>query len=55
VDGENILVSGVILNMCPTKVPTPGGAIFINEGLARFRWGELTGHGISEQWHSVSL
>ena len=54
-EGEDIRVTGEMVNMCPTKVPAPGGAIFINEGLARYQWGDKTGYGISEQWHAVSL
>ena len=54
-EGEDIHITGQMINMCPTKVPAPGGAIFINEGLARYQWGDKTGYGISEQWHVVSL
>ena len=43
-----------MLSVCPTKIPFPGGAIFVNEGLAEFRWGERTGFGIAEHWHAVS-
>jgi hypothetical protein len=53
-EGEDIRITGEMVNMCPTKVPSPGGAIFINEGLARYQWGDKTGYGISEQWHLVS-
>lgn len=54
-EGEEIYITGKVLNMCPTKVPAPGGAIFINEGQAQYQWGEKTGYGISEQWHVVHL
>lgn len=54
-EGEEIHITGEMINMCPTKVPAPGGAVFINEGLARYQWGDKTGYGISEQWHVVSL
>ena len=54
-EGESIEITGKVLNVCPTKVPMPGGATFINEGLTEFRWGERTGYGIAEHWHAVSL
>jgi hypothetical protein len=53
--GENIAITGDVLSVCPTKIPMPGGAIFVNEGLAEFRWGEQTGYGIAEHWHGVKL
>lgn len=54
-DGEPIELSGRVLNVCPTKVPAPGGATFINEGLTEFRWNDATGYGIAEHWHAVSV
>jgi hypothetical protein len=51
--GAPIEVSGTILTICPTKIPLPGGATFVNEGLAEFRAEGMTGYGISEHWHSV--
>ena len=52
--GRNIVVDGRILTVCPTKIPMPGGATFVNEGLAEFRTDGLVGYGISEHWHKVS-
>jgi len=52
--GEPIEITGQIINMCPTKVPMPGGATFINEGLAEFSWDGAKGFGIAEHWHAVS-
>ena len=55
IDGtEPVNITGRILNMCPTKVPMPGGATFINEGLAAFDWNGEQGFGIAEHWHAVS-
>jgi hypothetical protein len=54
-DGEDIRIEGDVLSVCPTKIPMPGGATFVNEGLAEFRWGDRTGYGIAEHWHAVSL
>lgn len=53
--GEEIVISGEVSSVCPTKIPMPGGAIFINEGLTEFRWGDRTGYGIAEHWHGVRL
>ena len=53
--GESIEMTGQVSCVCPTKIPMPGGATFVNEGLAEFRWGDRTGHGIAEHWHAVSL
>ena len=53
--GESLQITGDVTSVCPTKIPMPGGAIFINEGLTEFRWGELTGFGIAEHWHGVRL
>lgn len=52
---EKIEITGKVLNQCPTKIPMPGGATFVNEGLTQFQWGERTGYGIAEHWHAVSL
>ena len=52
-DGEHIEMQGQVLSVCPTKIPFPGGAIFVNEGLTEFSWGERTGYGIAEHWHAV--
>jgi hypothetical protein len=54
-EGEAIAIEGNVLNLCPTKIPMPGGATFVNEGLAEFRWGEHTGYGIAEHWHAIRL
>jgi hypothetical protein len=51
--GRRIDVDGTILTICPTKIPLPGGATFVNEGLAEFHAEGRTGYGISEHWHSV--
>ncbi|MBO6564963.1 MAG: hypothetical protein JJ956_09495 [Pseudomonadales bacterium] len=53
--GEKISISGVVTCVCPTKIPMPGGATFVNEGLAQFTWGDRTGYGIAEHWHAVQL
>ena len=52
-DGEDIVIEGQVLSVCPTKVPMPGGATFINEGLVQFEWAGKTGYGIAEHWHAV--
>ncbi|MCP4757648.1 MAG: hypothetical protein GY866_42870 [Proteobacteria bacterium] len=49
-DGRKIEVDGKVLTICPTKVPMPGGATFINEGLARFDLEGRVGFGIAEYW-----
>ena len=54
-EGEQIDISGTVLNVCPTKIAMPGGATFVNEGLTEFKWGDRTGYGIAEHWHAVSL
>jgi hypothetical protein len=51
--GLPIDVEGRVLTVCPTKIPMPGGATFVNEGLAEFRTEGLVGYGIAEHWHSV--
>ena len=53
--GEELLITGDVSCVCPTKIPMPGGAIFVNEGLTEFRWGDRIGHGIAEHWHGVRL
>ena len=50
---EDIEINGRVRSICPTKVPMPGGATFINEGLAEFDWDGKTGFGIAEHWHAV--
>jgi hypothetical protein len=52
--GEDIEITGRVLSVCPTKVPMPGGATFINEGLVEFEWEGRQGYGIAEHWHAVS-
>jgi hypothetical protein len=53
--GEAIEMTGKVLSVCPTKIPMPGGATFVNEGLTEFTWGDRTGYGIAEHWHAVKL
>ena len=53
--GEAIEIRGSVTCVCPTKIPMPGGAIFVNEGLAEFEWDGRTGYGIAEHWHAVKL
>jgi len=53
--GTDIRLHGRILSVCPTKIPMPGGATFVNEGLAEFLWDDRVGYGIAEHWHAVSL
>ena len=53
--GEDLVIEGDVLSVCPTKIPMPGGATFVNEGLAAFRWNGRVGYGIAEHWHAVSL
>ena len=53
-DGKAVDVAGRILTICPTKIPNPEGATFVNEGLAAYQTEGLTGYGISEHWHTVS-
>jgi len=52
--GKPIHVNGRVLTICPTKIPMPGGATFVNEGLAEFECDGKVGYGISEHWHRVS-
>ena len=51
--GREVVIDGEVTGMCPTKIPFPGGATFVNEGLARFTWGDRVGFGIAESWHNV--
>jgi hypothetical protein len=53
--GEKVEIEGRVLNVCPTKIAMPGGATFVNEGLAEFIWNGQTGYGIAEHWHAVDL
>jgi hypothetical protein len=52
--GRAIRIEGQVLSMCPTKIPFPGGATFVNEGLARFVLDGREGFGIAESWHNVT-
>lgn len=52
--GRVVRIEGQVLNMCPTKIPFPGGATFVNEGLARFVMDGREGFGIAESWHNVT-
>jgi hypothetical protein len=54
-NGEPFAIDGTVWSICPTKIPMPGGATFVNEGLAEFHWGGQTGFGIAEHWHAVRL
>ncbi|MCR9276992.1 MAG: hypothetical protein NXH85_03380 [Pseudomonadaceae bacterium] len=54
-DGEAFAIDGSVWSVCPTKIPMPGGATFVNEGLAEFRWDDRIGYGIAEHWHAVTL
>lgn len=51
--GREIRIEGRVQSMCPTKIPFPGGATFVNEGLARFTLDGREGFGIAESWHNV--
>jgi len=53
--GESLEITGEVTCVCPTKIPMPGGATFVNEGLAEFSWGDRKGYGIAEHWHAVKL
>lgn len=50
---RDIKVEGKLITVCPTKIPMPGGATFVNEGLAEFTLDGQVGYGISEHWHRV--
>ena len=54
-DGTSYSIDGDVITVCPTKIPMPAGATFVNEGLARFTTGGRVGYGIAEYWHSVEL
>lgn len=51
--GDEIVVDGTVLSICPTKIPRRDGVTFVNEGLARFTTEGRTGFGIAEHWHAV--
>jgi hypothetical protein len=51
--GAPVEVTGRVLTICPTKIPSSAGATFVNEGLAEFTLDGRTGYGISEHWHRV--
>ena len=51
--GKDIAIDGKVEGMCPTKIPFPGGATFVNEGLASFTLDGKKGTGIIEAWHNV--
>ena len=52
-DGRTRSVAGKVLTICPTKIAMPGGATFINEGLAQFALDGREGYGIAEYWNWV--
>ncbi len=54
-EGAQVAIDGQVLSVCPTKIPMPGGATFVNEGLTEFTWNGNTGYGIAEHWHAISL
>ena len=51
--GRRIRIEGRMECVCPTKIPFPGGATFVNEGLGRFTLDGREGAGIAEHWHNV--
>jgi hypothetical protein len=51
--GRPIRIEGRMECVCPTKIPFPGGATFVNEGMGRFTMDGLEGAGIAEHWHNV--
>lgn len=51
--GKAVRIEGKVVSMCPTKIPFPGGATFVNEGVAQFTMDGRVGHGIAESWHNV--
>ena len=53
--GEHVDIEGAVRSVCPTKIPMPGGATFVNEGLTEFRWNGNRGHGVAEHWHAVTI
>lgn len=52
-DGQTRSIAGKVLTICPTKIAMPGGATFINEGLAQFTLDRRKGFGIAEYWQWV--
>jgi hypothetical protein len=52
--GQALVIKGKVLTVCPTKIAMPGGATFVNEGLAEFEMNGMTGYGISEHWHAIT-
>jgi len=52
--GRAVRIAGQVQSMCPTKIPFPGGATFVNEGLAKFVMDRREGFGIAESWHNVT-
>ena len=40
--GEAVEMTGQVTCVCPTKIPMPGGATFVNEGLTDFPWGRTS-------------
>jgi hypothetical protein len=52
-DGQDLVVDGTVLTICPTKIPRRDGVTFVNEGLARFETAGRVGYGIAEHWHAV--
>jgi hypothetical protein len=52
--GRAVRIEGQVQSMCPTKIPFPGGATFVNEGLAKFVMDGREGFGIAESWHNVT-
>jgi hypothetical protein len=53
-DGRAIRIEGKVTGMVPTKIPFPGGATFVNEGLAEYTLDGRKGYGIAESWHNVT-
>lgn len=51
--GKQLDIRGNVLTVCPTKIPSPGGATFVNEGLIEVTMDGRTGYGIAEHWHNV--
>ncbi len=52
--GRPIRIEGRMECVCPTKIPFPGGATFVNEGLGHFTMDGREGSGIAEHWHNVA-
>ena len=52
--GKRIRIDGKVESMCPTQIPFPGGATFVNEGVAIFDYDGRKGTGIAEEWHNVT-